>query len=188
MSIEDVKAYRGGISTDAGFCVAGPKPIDDRTVIKEKSGLDALVEAHIVFEGLEVYVVNEQRSYRYTNGQWISTDGIIKGVEITKLEYNNIGPELIVGEGYFLGDTYFVAVHHEDEDTYYAFPPSGLIVSNNGKKGCVQHDPTCWYITPLSIEEEQGFGAISLCKSSGNFVTVEYMRDYVETQILKGVW
>ena len=64
------KIYTNQIVTDAGFSVRGPSPIDDREVVQAYDDLQNLINDNIAYEGMQVYVIAEQRTYELTEDGW----------------------------------------------------------------------------------------------------------------------
>lgn len=59
--------YNNQIKAGSGFTIPGEYPIDDRTVVEI---YDDLAGVPNKFEGIEVYVVADQKSYKLINGDW----------------------------------------------------------------------------------------------------------------------
>ena len=60
------KKYNNAITTTAGFNYAAQQPLDDREVVQSYSDLTELIS----YEGIEVYVVDNKKSYKLINGEW----------------------------------------------------------------------------------------------------------------------
>jgi hypothetical protein len=60
------KIYNNGIVTTAGFQFNADLPLDDRLVVETNTDLASLNR----YEGMIVYVKNEQKHYTYINGSW----------------------------------------------------------------------------------------------------------------------
>lgn len=72
-----------------------------------------------------------------------------KGEAILSLNEEEIsigtdGAFLEIGKGYFVEDTYFVAVVGGDND--YPAPPLGLVITNGHNTGKVEYDGSGWYV------------------------------------------
>lgn len=63
------KIYDNLITTTAGFKYPAYQPLDDREVVQSYSDLDGLFS----YEGMEVYVVDDQKAYRLTAEGWKAT-------------------------------------------------------------------------------------------------------------------
>lgn len=65
-----------GTPLAASFDYVAAKPLDSRTVVEEhlgensSDGLKALVEAGAAYNGLQVYVENDKKTYEYKGGTW----------------------------------------------------------------------------------------------------------------------
>ena len=64
------KIYNNLISTTAGFNYPAQQPLDDRTVVKSYSDLMILVDSNMTYDGIEVYVVDDEKSYKLINSEW----------------------------------------------------------------------------------------------------------------------
>ena len=64
------KKYKNGIETGAGFSYPGPQPLDDRDVVQSYSDLAELVRSDVVYDGIEVYVIDDEKAYKLINGTW----------------------------------------------------------------------------------------------------------------------
>ena len=73
------KVYNNLISTTAGFNYAAQQPLDDRAVVQKYQDLGDLVASEVTYEGIEVYVVDDKRSYKLVNGVWqaIATEAYV---------------------------------------------------------------------------------------------------------------
>lgn len=59
--------YNNQIKAGSGFTIPGEYPIDDRTVVES---YDDLATVPNKFEGIEVYVVADKKSYKLIDGAW----------------------------------------------------------------------------------------------------------------------
>lgn len=66
------KKYNNLIPTTAGFNYAAQQPLDDRDVVQRYSDLAELVSSNISYEGMEVYVVDDKKSYTLINNEWVA--------------------------------------------------------------------------------------------------------------------
>lgn len=64
------KIYKNLISTTAGFNYAAPQPLDDREVVQSYSDLAELVSSNQSYEGIEVYVKDDAKSYKLIGDTW----------------------------------------------------------------------------------------------------------------------
>ena len=64
------KKYNNLISTTAGFNYASEQPLDDREVVQSYSDLAELIDNYMSYEGIEVYVVDDKKSYKLIDGSW----------------------------------------------------------------------------------------------------------------------
>ena len=67
------KVYNNQIKAGSGFAISGPYPIDDRVIVDEYNDLAALTTANYIYEGMEVYVVSDKKSYKLIDGTWKAT-------------------------------------------------------------------------------------------------------------------
>jgi hypothetical protein len=61
------KKYNNQIKAGSGFSLSGEYPIDDRTVVAQFSDLAGLVTSHYAYEGMQVYVIADKKTYEYKN-------------------------------------------------------------------------------------------------------------------------
>ena len=82
------KIYNNLISTTAGFNYPAQQPLDDRTVVKSYSDLMILVDSNMTYDGIEVYVVDDEKSYKLINSEWkaIATEDYVN-LMINNLHY-----------------------------------------------------------------------------------------------------
>lgn len=64
--------YNNMITTTSGFHYPGPQPLDDRAVVKTYDDLQSLVDSNATYDGLEVYVEDDKKSYKLIDGTWMS--------------------------------------------------------------------------------------------------------------------
>lgn len=64
------KIYNNLISTTAGFNYPAQQPLDDREVVQNYSDLEELVNSNIAYEGMEVYVLDDKKSYKLIGNTW----------------------------------------------------------------------------------------------------------------------
>lgn len=64
------KVYNNIITTTAGFNYPAQQPLDDREVVQSYADLAQLVSSNVAYEGLEVYVVDDKKSYKLIAGEW----------------------------------------------------------------------------------------------------------------------
>lgn len=81
------KIYNNLISTTAGFNYASEQPLDDRTVVKRYSDLAELVNSNVSYEGIEVYVVDDKKSYKLINSEWkpIATEEYVDSTVVNQI-------------------------------------------------------------------------------------------------------
>ncbi len=102
------KKYNNLISTTAGFNYAAPQPLDDRAVVENYEDLAALVGAHQAYEGMEVYVASEKKSYKLIGETWkvvITEDILNQHIQATTT--STVLPEdgiLQLNTMYFIGE------------------------------------------------------------------------------------
>lgn len=70
------KTYNNAITTTAGFNYAAQQPLDDRAVVNNYSDLAELISSGVSYEGMEVYVVANKKSYKLIDASWkaVATD------------------------------------------------------------------------------------------------------------------
>lgn len=64
------KKYNNAITTTAGFNYAAQQPLDDRAVVENYNDLSELISSGVSYEGMEVYVVADKKSYKLIDGDW----------------------------------------------------------------------------------------------------------------------
>lgn len=64
------KIYNNLITTTAGFNYPAQQPLDDRDVVQSYSDLAVLVSSNAAYEGIEVYVVDDKKSYKLFGTEW----------------------------------------------------------------------------------------------------------------------
>jgi hypothetical protein len=64
------KVYNNQIKAGSGFAISGPYPLDDRLVVKTYEDLASLADSNYAYEGMEIYVVSDNKSYKLINGTW----------------------------------------------------------------------------------------------------------------------
>ena len=64
------KIYNNLISTTAGFQYNSQQPLDDREVVQNYEDLATLVSSNVTYEGIEVFVVDDKKSYKLIDGSW----------------------------------------------------------------------------------------------------------------------
>jgi hypothetical protein len=64
------KKYNNLISTTAGFKYNAQQPLDDRAVVEKYDDLAELVSSNVAYEGMEVYVDTDKKSYKLVNSEW----------------------------------------------------------------------------------------------------------------------
>lgn len=67
------KTYSNAITTTAGFNYEARQPLDDREVVDSYSDLNGLINSGIAYEGMEVYVVADKKSYKLIGTAWKAT-------------------------------------------------------------------------------------------------------------------
>lgn len=78
------KIFDNKITTTSGFKFNANAPLDDRGVVQAKSDLDTL----LYYEGMEVYVVNDKKSYKLIDGTW---QAVATLEDLSALENNLVG-------------------------------------------------------------------------------------------------
>ena len=64
--------YNNLITTTAGFHYPAPMPLDDREVVNTYEDLKTLVDSNKTYDGIEVYVEQDQTSYKLIDGKWVA--------------------------------------------------------------------------------------------------------------------
>lgn len=90
------KIYNNSITTTAGFKYNAPQPLDDRLVVEKYIDLATLVSDGVTYQGMEVYVVEKQLTYKYLGASvWESQARIRAGTGTNSA---------ILGEGIAVGN------------------------------------------------------------------------------------
>lgn len=102
------KKYNNLISTTAGFNYAAPQPLDDRAVVENYEDLATLVTSNQTYEGIEVYVTSEKKSYKLIGTSWqavITEDVVTQYVQGMKTA-TTLPDDLILQANtmYFIGE------------------------------------------------------------------------------------
>lgn len=63
--------YGKGIVVASGFDLSAKSPLDSRSIVNTIEERDAHVKGNRVYPGMTVFVLDEQKEYRYTGTQWI---------------------------------------------------------------------------------------------------------------------
>ena len=63
-------SFGNGIPLASGFDYGAKSPLDSRICVKTIAGRDEHVTANRAYEGMLVYVIEEQKLYRYENNTW----------------------------------------------------------------------------------------------------------------------
>ena len=73
-----------GIKVTGSFSAAGAFPADAKSVVNTIAERDDHVTQNRAYDGMEVYVKEEKKKYRYVNGEWIELD---KGADATDISF-----------------------------------------------------------------------------------------------------
>lgn len=84
------KKYNNAITTTAGFNYAAQQPLDDRAVVDSYNDLAGLISSGVSYEGMEVYVIADKKSYRLVNEDWKATAAEDFVTESVQTSINNI--------------------------------------------------------------------------------------------------
>ena len=66
--------YGKGISLASGFDLGAKSPLDSRSIVNTIEERDAHVTGNRAYPGMKVYVLEEQKEYRYTGSDWKELD------------------------------------------------------------------------------------------------------------------
>lgn len=71
-----------GILLTAGFSLSSQAPLDGRSVVELLTDLDTHIAENRVYEGMEVYVLENKKKYMYNGTEWVlvemsSGEGVI---------------------------------------------------------------------------------------------------------------
>ena len=66
--------YGKGISLASGFDLGAKSPLDSRSIVNTIEERDAHVTRNRAYPGMKVYVLEEQKEYRYTGSDWKELD------------------------------------------------------------------------------------------------------------------
>lgn len=66
------KKYENLIKTTAGFSYPAQQPLDDRTVVQNYADLAQLVSSNVAYDGIVVYVIDDQKSYQLIGSVWMA--------------------------------------------------------------------------------------------------------------------
>lgn len=69
MALEPI--YGKGISLASGFDLGAKSPLDSRSIVNTIAERDAHVSGNRAYPGMAVYVLEEQKEYRYTGTKWV---------------------------------------------------------------------------------------------------------------------
>ena len=72
MALEPI--YGKGISLASGFDLGAKSPLDSRSIVNTIEERDAHVTRNRAYPGMKVYVLEEQKEYRYTGSGWKELD------------------------------------------------------------------------------------------------------------------
>ena len=72
MALEPI--YGKGISLASGFDLGAKSPLDSRSIVNTIEERDAHVTENRAYPGMKVYVLEEQKEYRYTGSDWKELD------------------------------------------------------------------------------------------------------------------
>ena len=72
MALEPI--YGKGISLTSGFDLGAKSPLDSRSIVNTIEERDAHVTENRAYPGMKVYVLEEQKEYRYTGSDWKELD------------------------------------------------------------------------------------------------------------------
>ena len=72
MALEPI--YGKGISLTSGFDLGAKSPLDSRSIVNTIEERDAHVTGNRAYPGMKVYVLEEQKEYRYTGSDWKELD------------------------------------------------------------------------------------------------------------------
>ena len=72
MALEPI--YGKGISLASGFDLGAKSPLDSRSIVNTIEERDAHVAGNRAYPGMKVYVLEEQKEYRYTGSGWKELD------------------------------------------------------------------------------------------------------------------
>ena len=82
--------YGKGIVLTTGFDLGAKTPLDSRSIVNTIAERDAHVSGNRAYVGMKVYVLEEQKEYRYTGSGWKELDVIDLSVLATKDDITNI--------------------------------------------------------------------------------------------------
>ena len=63
--------YGKGIVVASGFDLSAKSPLDSRSIVNTIAERDAHVSGNRAYPGMAVYVLEEQKEYRYTGTEWV---------------------------------------------------------------------------------------------------------------------
>ena len=86
--------YGKGIVLTTGFDLGAKTPLDSRSIVNTIAERDAHVSGNRAYVGMKVYVLEEQKEYRYTGSGWKELDVIDLSVLATKDDIANINLDL----------------------------------------------------------------------------------------------
>ena len=72
MALEPI--YGKGISLTSGFDLGAKSPLDSRSIVNTIEERDVHVTENRAYPGMKVYVLEEQKEYRYTGSDWKELD------------------------------------------------------------------------------------------------------------------
>lgn len=100
------KIYNNLISTTTGFNYAAQQPLDDREVVQSYADLSDLVASNVSYDGMEVYVVDDKKSYKLIDGSWkaIATEGYVDQKVGINLENGEANGSLIQKDFVYEGE------------------------------------------------------------------------------------
>lgn len=80
--------YGKGITVASGFDLGAKSPLDTRIVVRTIAERDAHVTGNRAYEGMIVYVIEDQTNYQYINSEWVKFKAgeVVDNLESTKTD------------------------------------------------------------------------------------------------------
>lgn len=106
------KKYNNAISTSAGFKYNSPSPLDDRLTVETYADLVSDDFIKYVYDGMVVYVQNEDTHYKYNGSDWTEFGRIVDISMKANIETEPLGTTNVIfwisGEDTFINGLYTI--------------------------------------------------------------------------------
>lgn len=109
--LRSTEYFGKGIKVASGFDLGTAAPLDSRSIVKTLSQRDKFATDKIAYEGMQVYVEEDQKQYIFKNGEWVEfgfnagdAGDVVKGSIVNDLTTGGADKALSAEQGKVLKD------------------------------------------------------------------------------------